>query len=117
MQCCKKSCGSTSTCESFRRKRQVCDIGCTLQSDVVFLHAVSDWVVEVQLSPVVCVHAVSVLLFDAAAAPLGPPLLVHQADHHSQCAHGYEDHCSDHTWKRHREGRLDDGGVGGLRFK
>lgn len=66
---------------------------------------------EVQLSPVVCVHAVSVLLFDAAAAPLGPPLLVHQADHHSQRAHGYEDHCSDHTWKRRREGTLDDGGV------
>lgn len=111
MQRCKKSCGSTSTCESFRRKRYVCDIGCTPQSDVVFLHAVSDWVVEVQLSPVVCVHAVSVLLFDAAAAaaPLGPPLLVHQADHHSQRAHGYEDHCSDHTWKRRRESTLDDG--------
>jgi len=50
----------------------------------------------VQLSPVVRVHAVSVLLLHAAA-PLGPPLLVEEAADHSQGAHGDEDHRGDHT--------------------
>lgn len=68
-----------------------------LSSDVVLLHVVPDGVVEVQLSPVVCVHAVSVLLFDAAAAPLGPPLLVEEAAYRSESTHRDEDHRCDHT--------------------
>lgn len=68
-------------------------------SDVVLLHVLSDCAVEVQLCPVVCVHGVSVLLFDTAtaAAPLGTPMLVEEAAYHSQSTHGDEDHCCDHT--------------------
>lgn len=59
---------------------------------------------EVQLCPVVRVHALAVLLFDAAG-PLGPPLLVQQAANRSQGAHGDEDHRCDHTWGTQQGGR------------
>lgn len=67
-----------------------------MESDVVLFHVVPDRVVEVQLCPVVRVHALAVLFFNAAG-PLGPPLLVQQATNRSQGAHGDEDHGCDHT--------------------
>lgn len=62
---------------------------------------------EVQLCPVVRVHAVSVVLFDAptaaapaaatSAAPLGLPVLIEEAAYRSQSAHRDKDHRRDHT--------------------
>lgn len=85
-----------SPCESIIREVSLCLRVHTAESDVVLLHVVPDRAVEVQLCPVVCVHALAVLLFDAAG-PLGPPLLVQQAANRSQGAHRDEDHRCDHT--------------------
>lgn len=67
-----------------------------MESDVILLHVVPDRAVEVQLCPVVRVHALAVLLFDAAG-PLRPPLLVQQAANGGQGTHRDEDHRCDHT--------------------
>lgn len=71
------------------------------ESDVELLHVVPDRAVEVQLCPVVRVHALAGLLFDAAG-PLGPPLLVQQAADGSQGAHRDEDHRRGHAWEHSR---------------
>lgn len=69
--------------------------------DVVFLHAVPDSVVDVELSPVVRAHAVSVLVLHAApTVPLGSPLLVEEAADDSQSAHSDENHRRHHAWER-----------------
>lgn len=71
---------------------------------------------EVQLCPVVRVHAVPVVVFDAAAvpaapaassaaaAPLGLPLLIEETAYRSQGAHRDKDHSCDHTWGYSGEG-------------
>lgn len=60
-----------------------------------------------QLCPVVRVHAVPVVVLDAAAAaaavavtaaPLGLPLLIEEAAYRGQGAHRDKDHSCDHTW-------------------
>lgn len=70
----------------------------TLWSNVVLLHAMCERAVKVQICPVVCVHAVSVLLLDAAGF-LDLSLLVQEASHHSQNTHSDEDHRCHRAWR------------------